>query len=69
MNVFEDIRLTHQVEYTNSVRGDIVDDVGILLSAVDALVEVARWAKRGDLHVGLERALNALPPELKEALK
>ena len=44
-------------------------DYVALTGAVDALMEVARWAKRGDLHVGLERALNALPPELKEALK
>ena len=76
MNVFEDIRLTHQVEYTNSVRGDIVDDVGILLSAVDALMEVVKALEKttnndADMrdYDKLSEAYDALPPELKEALK
>ena len=51
------------------------EDVARLLSAVDALMEVARAVVKlnhGDTEVTYKRlnyAIGALPPELKEALK
>ena len=72
--LFEDIR--ERVDEFGVSPGDAAgfrDDVIELLSAVDALMEVGRAAKlefdRNTGLLGLRDAYNALPPELKEALK
>ena len=78
---FEDIRVHHAdvahfVEWKKQVKADVyLTEIGYLLSAVDALMGVARAVVKlnhGDTEVTYKRlnyAIGALPPELKEALK